>query len=170
MIGPYAALAWLAELRAVFQLRFESLECSSCTETAAAPPAVTRVSASLGELLIPFSLSLCIAATLERSKTSNVKTRISTGGWPHFSSESFSLQRLRCSACGHSGLKRLFTVPVIHCADAWALVVEHADGWSLCFSGDTRPCQALEQAARGRTLLIHEATFEPERWRQVNEQ
>lgn len=33
--------------------------------------------------------------------------------------------------------------------------------WPLPPAGDTRPCQRLEQAGRGATLLIHEATFEP---------
>jgi ribonuclease BN (tRNA processing enzyme) len=32
----------------------------------------------------------------------------------------------------------------------------------VCGSGDTRPCQALMRAGAGATLLIHEATFEPE--------
>ena len=47
-------------------------------------------------------------------------------------------------------------------------MVRHTDGWSICFSGDTRPCQRLVEAARGCTLLIHEATFEPARMEQVS--
>ena len=38
----------------------------------------------------------------------------------------------------------------------------HTDGWKLLYSGDTRPCKALQQAGKGCTLLIHEATFEAE--------
>lgn len=38
----------------------------------------------------------------------------------------------------------------------------HTDGWKLVYSGDTRPCRALQEAGRECTLLIHEATFEPE--------
>lgn len=34
--------------------------------------------------------------------------------------------------------------------------------WSVVFSGDTRPCAAVIDAARRATLLIHEATFEDE--------
>ncbi len=34
--------------------------------------------------------------------------------------------------------------------------------WKVVFSGDTRPCAAVVEAARGATLLIHEATFEDE--------
>jgi ribonuclease BN (tRNA processing enzyme) len=30
------------------------------------------------------------------------------------------------------------------------------------FAGDTRPCKALIDAGKGATLLIHEATFEPD--------
>ena len=32
-------------------------------------------------------------------------------------------------------------------------------GLSVVFSGDTRPCKALEQAASGADLLVHEATY-----------
>jgi ribonuclease Z len=34
--------------------------------------------------------------------------------------------------------------------------------WTVVFSGDTRPCPAVVSAARGATLMIHEATFEDE--------
>eukprot|EP00198_Chlamydomonas_reinhardtii_P009600 XP_001698937.1 beta-lactamase protein [Chlamydomonas reinhardtii] len=65
------------------------------------------------------------------------------------------------AVCGSLGLVRWQSVAVHHCRDAWGLVVEHADGWKLVYSGDTRPCPALVAAGRGATLLIHEATFEP---------
>jgi ribonuclease Z len=38
----------------------------------------------------------------------------------------------------------------------------HFSSLSSCFAGDTRPCQAVIDAARGATLLVHEATFEDE--------
>jgi ribonuclease Z len=49
---------------------------------------------------------------------------------------------------------------VEHCADAHALLLSHAAGWRLAFSGDCRPSAAFADAARGCTLLVHEATFE----------
>lgn len=52
------------------------------------------------------------------------------------------------------------TVPVIHCYDAYAVVVRHASGWSMVYSGDTRPCPELIKAGQGASLLIHEATYE----------
>lgn len=52
------------------------------------------------------------------------------------------------------------TVPVIHCYEAYGVVVRHASGWSMVYSGDTRPCPDLVQAGQGVSLLIHEATFE----------
>lgn len=67
------------------------------------------------------------------------------------------------------GLKRLESVRVIHCSHAFALVLESSDfdqgdpktpGWKIAFSGDTRPCPDLVNAAKNATLLIHEATFE----------
>ncbi|MCO5572365.1 hypothetical protein L7F22_026118 [Adiantum nelumboides] len=68
------------------------------------------------------------------------------------------------------GLKDLYSVPVIHCPNAFAVVLEAQGkkvnknatkpGWKLVFSGDTRPCQALVEAAKNATILIHEATFD----------
>lgn len=73
-------------------------------------------------------------------------------------------QSIQAEAVGPRGLGlvRWQSVPVDHCPDAYALVMEHQHGWKLVYSGDTRPCPALVRAGAGATLLIHEATFEPE--------
>ena len=62
----------------------------------------------------------------------------------------------------HSGLEEFSfeTVPVIHCSEAYGVVVRHSSEWSIVYSGDTRPCPELIEAGRGATLLIHEATLE----------
>eukprot|EP00198_Chlamydomonas_reinhardtii_P000339 XP_001689674.1 RNase Z-like protein [Chlamydomonas reinhardtii] len=49
---------------------------------------------------------------------------------------------------------------VHHIHDAHGLRLEGEAGWSIVFSGDTRPCNETIAAARGATLLVHEATFE----------
>ena len=41
-------------------------------------------------------------------------------------------------------------------AQAFGVVLASQSGWSLAFSGDTRPCEALAAAAKDVTLLIHE--------------
>ena len=61
----------------------------------------------------------------------------------------------------HAELTRWQSVRAEHCHDAWSLVLAHRAGWSLVYSGDSRPCARLQAAGRGCTLLIHEATFEP---------
>ncbi|CAM9399650.1 unnamed protein product, partial [Phaeothamnion confervicola] len=58
------------------------------------------------------------------------------------------------------GLTLFRSVPVVHCPQAYALVVRHRTGWKLVYSGDTRPCNALVAAGAGATVLIHEATFD----------
>lgn len=63
---------------------------------------------------------------------------------------------LRQSGLGLCGLQ---SVRVVHCPDAWGVVLDHSAGWRLVYSGDTRPSEALVAAGRGATLLIHEATF-----------
>ena len=58
------------------------------------------------------------------------------------------------------------TIPVDHCSDSWGCVVEvqrESKWWKICFSGDTRPCQALVRAGKDCHLLIHEATFEDDK-------
>ena len=67
---------------------------------------------------------------------------------------------LRESGLGLCGVR---CVPVVHCSDAWGVVLEHHDGWRLVYSGDTRPSDALVAAGRDATILIHEATFDDER-------
>lgn len=57
------------------------------------------------------------------------------------------------------GLSRLATVDMAHGTRTYGLVIEHKDGWSLAFSGDTEPTDSLVQAGTGATLLIHEATM-----------
>ncbi|OIT32048.1 PREDICTED: zinc phosphodiesterase ELAC protein 2-like [Nicotiana attenuata] len=69
-----------------------------------------------------------------------------------------------------AGLTTLNSVPVIHCPQAYGIVLKSADrtnvtgktipGWKIVYSGDTRPCPELVEASRGATVLIHEATFE----------
>ena len=54
------------------------------------------------------------------------------------------------------------TVKVIHCSEAYGVVIRHLSGWSIVYSGDTRPCGDLVNAGKEATLLIHEATFEDE--------
>jgi ribonuclease Z len=59
------------------------------------------------------------------------------------------------------GLTAVQSFPVRHCSDAYGIVLRHKDGWSISYSGDTRPCVALQELSKDVTLLIHEATFEP---------
>ena len=87
------------------------------------------------------------------------------------STSSLKIVDPRVTAAARSlGLRRLVSVPVAHCAQSFALVLESAPpagsaadasaGWKAVYSGDTRPCAALVAAARDATVLIHEATFE----------
>lgn len=79
------------------------------------------------------------------------------------------LMRLKEVLC-ETGLEALYSVPVIHCPHAFGVVMKAAKmincmgkaipGWKLVYSGDTRPCQSLIDAARDATVLIHEATFD----------
>jgi hypothetical protein len=41
-------------------------------------------------------------------------------------------------------------------AQAFGVALAGEKGWSLVFSGDTRPCAAVTAAAKNATILIHE--------------
>eukprot|EP00261_Vitis_vinifera_P036679 XP_019077922.1 PREDICTED: zinc phosphodiesterase ELAC protein 2 isoform X2 [Vitis vinifera] len=77
-----------------------------------------------------------------------------------------NLKKVLCEA----GLEALISFPVVHCPQAFGVVLKASErinsvgkvipGWKIVYSGDTRPCPELIEAARGATVLIHEATFE----------
>ncbi|KIJ28166.1 hypothetical protein M422DRAFT_235713 [Sphaerobolus stellatus SS14] len=58
-----------------------------------------------------------------------------------------------------SGLSDIYTVRAFHRGLCHSIVIKHAEGWSVVYSGDTRPNDSLAQAGHNATLLIHEATF-----------
>ncbi|PNG99395.1 Zinc phosphodiesterase ELAC protein 2, partial [Tetrabaena socialis] len=64
------------------------------------------------------------------------------------------------SALASLGLAAFGPFPVDHVADSHGLRLEGQAGWKVVFSADTRPCAQTVEAARGATLLVHEATFE----------
>ncbi|KAI5476760.1 3' tRNA processing endoribonuclease [Pseudohyphozyma bogoriensis] len=55
---------------------------------------------------------------------------------------------------------KITTVPVLHRCRCWGAVIDHKSGWRAVFSGDTMPCDALVDAGKDATLLIHEATIQ----------
>lgn len=78
------------------------------------------------------------------------------------------------------GMASINTVQVNHRVQCFGIVLRHTDGWSLAYvpfpvppfavnliwipalvrySGDTMPCDALVQAGKDATVLIHEATM-----------
>ncbi|XP_060176784.1 tRNAse Z TRZ4, mitochondrial-like isoform X2 [Lycium barbarum] len=78
---------------------------------------------------------------------------------------------LKCfkKVLSEAGLVRLISFPVVHCPEAFGVILESAEkvncgkvipGWKVVYSGDTRPCSQVIEASLGATILIHEATFE----------
>jgi len=54
---------------------------------------------------------------------------------------------------------RIFGSPVLHMIPAMGLRIDANDG-TICYSADTRPCDAVVRLADGADVLIHEATGE----------
>ena len=60
-----------------------------------------------------------------------------------------------------TGLTEISTIPVKHRAmHCYGIVLRHASGWSISYSGDTVPCKAMSEASKGVSVMIHEATIE----------
>ena len=58
------------------------------------------------------------------------------------------------------GIQSLENVQVHHCSQSYGIRLQSTQGWSLVYSGDTRPCPQLVRLGKGATILIHEATFD----------
>lgn len=91
-------------------------------------------------------------------------------GSPVDNSVVFPILKSLKEVLSEGGLEVLISVPVVHCPQAFGVVLKAAErinsvgkvipGWKIVYSGDTRPCPELIEASRGATVLIHEATFE----------
>jgi len=66
------------------------------------------------------------------------------------------LEKFLLEKVGISGFK---TIDVVHCPQAYAILIEHKNGWKFVYSGDTRPCDKLIKEAGRVTILVHESTF-----------
>lgn len=58
------------------------------------------------------------------------------------------------------GITRLLSVPVSHCYQSFAVVIDGTSFGKLVYSGDCRPSEKLVKVGHGADLLVHEATFE----------
>ncbi|XP_021746359.1 tRNAse Z TRZ4, mitochondrial-like isoform X2 [Chenopodium quinoa] len=82
----------------------------------------------------------------------------------------YGLQKSLSEVLKEMGLARLISFPVVHCPESFGVILKARErvnndgalipGWKVVYSGDTRPCTEVIQAAEAATLLIHEATFE----------
>lgn len=87
---------------------------------------------------------------------------------PADASAAFPLLTMLKKILREAGLEALISFPVIHCPQAYGVVLKAADrtnstgkkipGWKIVYSGDTRPCPELVEASHGATVLIHEAS------------
>jgi ribonuclease Z len=58
------------------------------------------------------------------------------------------------------GLTSCASVPVAHCPNSFAIILDGTSFGRIAYSGDCRPSNRFAAAARGADVLIHEATFE----------
>ncbi|CAE6417360.1 hypothetical protein ACGC1H_002170 [Rhizoctonia solani] len=71
---------------------------------------------------------------------------------------------------GLLGFDSIEAVPVRHRTNScFGIVARHSNGWSFAYSGDTMPCDALAEAGKNITLLIHEASMADEEWEKAAE-
>ena len=175
VVGPRALGTFLSAYASLLpppsRPRFVFESCAYSRDPSSSRPAISPLYlAPLSRPLSRFSIS-CTRPPLPRSSISCMRlaplSRSSCISPPYVhppTGASFRdprcLRRRDLLQSSALGLRSVACVPVKHCADAWGFVVAHSDGWSVAYSGDTRPCEALVAAGRGVTLLIHEATFD----------
>ncbi|ELU17454.1 hypothetical protein CAPTEDRAFT_228344 [Capitella teleta] len=67
--------------------------------------------------------------------------------------------RIDHSLLKNLNLSQIRSVHMHHTQFPFGVRLNHADGWSVVYSGDTMPCDALVKEGHGCDVLIHEATF-----------
>lgn len=62
----------------------------------------------------------------------------------------------------------IFSIEVLHCNDSYGIIIEDTEKeWKISYSGDTFPCNNFYNYAQFSTLLIHEATFDNELYKEA---
>ena len=103
------------------------------------------------------------------AKGSRMQSYWKRPGSPVDHSVAFPILKNLKKVLSEAGLEALISFPVVHCPQAFGVVLKAAEringvgkvipGWKIVYSGDTRPCPELIEAARGATVLIHEASY-----------
>ena len=99
----------------------------------------------------------------ERVSTSSTETSSEPRKEPRKEPRSEVLRPVDQQLLFDIGIQSLENVQVHHCFQSFGLRVNSSQGWSLVYSGDTRPCPQLVRLGRGATVLVHEATFDDTR-------
>ncbi|XP_023642790.1 tRNAse Z TRZ4, mitochondrial isoform X2 [Capsella rubella] len=162
VVGPRPLKNFLDAYQRLEDLDMEFLDCRNTTTTSWAsvettsPDKIIKSGNAEGSLFSKGSLMQSIYKRPSSPLTDN-------------SSALPFLKRLK-KVLGEMGLEDLISFPVVHCPQAFGVVVKAAErknitgdeipGWKMVYSGDTRPCPEMVEASKGATVLIHEATFE----------
>ncbi|CAA7057986.1 unnamed protein product [Microthlaspi erraticum] len=158
VVGPRPLKNFLDAYQRLEDLDMEFLDCRSTTATswASLEPTCSEKTTSNGSLFSKGSPMQSIHKRPSSPMTDN------SSALPY-------LKRLK-KVLGEMGLEDLISFPVVHCPQAFGVVLKAAErrntagdeipGWKMVYSGDTRPCPQMVEASKGATVLIHEATFE----------
>ncbi|OQE41377.1 hypothetical protein PENCOP_c005G02233 [Penicillium coprophilum] len=107
-------------------------------------------------------LTLCARPEVNGSKITTQFSHQLPNRYRHnvdFKDESSPLTPLLKSA---TGLTDLLTCRVKHCRGALAVSLVFSNGFKVSYSGDCRPSDKFAVIGQGSTVLIHEATFQPD--------
>ncbi|XP_010545682.1 PREDICTED: zinc phosphodiesterase ELAC protein 2 [Tarenaya hassleriana] len=160
VVGPRSLKRFLDAYQRLEDLDMEFLDCRNTTEASWAsldgcPEKSNSGSSTEGSL---FSRGSVMQSIWKRPSSPTD----SSSALPY-------LEKLK-NVLNEMGLENLISFPVVHCPQAFGVVVKAAErinssgkqipGWKIVYSGDSRPCPETVEASRGATVLIHEATFE----------
>ncbi|XP_010487479.1 PREDICTED: zinc phosphodiesterase ELAC protein 2-like isoform X2 [Camelina sativa] len=162
VVGPRPLKNFLDAYQRLEDLNMEFLDCRNITTTswasleATRPEKITSSGNAEGSLFSKGSPMQSIYKRPSSPLTDN--------------SSALPFMKKLKKVLGEMGLEELISFPVVHCPQAFGVVVKAAErknitgdeipGWKMVYSGDTRPCPEMVEASKGATVLIHEATFE----------
>lgn len=159
------AFVWISHIHADHHVGLPTLLAArtrllgpSCSPVVVIGPRPLRRSLISCASLEPMRFRFIDCSYTEKSMKSENSNGVSNGTLPEDQEIVEVLERIQ----KQSGLRRLESIRVIHCAQSFGLLLESDSEfpWKVVYSGDTRPCPSLIEASKDATLLIHEATFD----------
>lgn len=174
VVGPWRLKRFLDAYQRLEDLNMQFLDCKHTTESSFAAFNSNEVDLASRSAMNDEDIKDADKVRIEDQKNdttlfargSRMQSYFKRPSSPVENATVYPILKTLIKALREAGLEALISFPVIHCPQAYGVVLKAADrtngsgktipGWKIVYSGDTRPCPELVKASNGATVLIHE--------------